>query len=212
MEEIMNYEKIYNNIISKAQARVHKENEYYERHHIIPKFMGGGEADENLVPLTPKEHFICHLLLTKFVPKDKIYAAVKSVYMMLSWSYTNENRMFIKPGLSKTFIKIKLPPMPKSTRKKISEATKRQFDDPEKRKRHLDAVKNRFSKQEELDKLSVAQKKRFTDDAERKKISESLKEFFRINGCANKGRSFAHLSVEERKRIFGRKKKKLEND
>lgn len=57
----MNYQKIYNQIIQKAQSR--ELNEYVERHHIIPKCMGGGNQKTNIVKLTAREHFICHSLL-----------------------------------------------------------------------------------------------------------------------------------------------------
>lgn len=36
-----------------------------ERHHIMPKSMGGSNDLSNLAKLTLREHFICHLLLTK---------------------------------------------------------------------------------------------------------------------------------------------------
>lgn len=59
------YTKWYNNIISAAQIR--KIDEYTEKHHIIPKCLGGSNSKENLVKLTGREHFICHLLLVKMV-------------------------------------------------------------------------------------------------------------------------------------------------
>lgn len=60
---------------------------YYEWHHIIPDFMfkqrsrsgpsghieGNPNESGNLVLLTPKEHFLCHLLLTKIYPKGSRY-------------------------------------------------------------------------------------------------------------------------------------------
>ena len=52
----MNYEKIYNNIISKAQSR-QKLDGYIERHHIIPRSFGGSDDDSNIVALTAREHF-----------------------------------------------------------------------------------------------------------------------------------------------------------
>ena len=45
--------------------RIREDNVYYERHHIIPKSMGGSDTVDNLVYLTAKEHFLSHLLLTK---------------------------------------------------------------------------------------------------------------------------------------------------
>ena len=73
------YTKWYYNIVSRAQSRVICEKEYYEQHHIIPDsffinrtrrgpagWISGSPNDPlNLVKLTPREHFICHLLLTK---------------------------------------------------------------------------------------------------------------------------------------------------
>lgn len=38
---------------------------YTEKHHIIPKSLGGNDSKENIVVLTTREHFIAHLLLTK---------------------------------------------------------------------------------------------------------------------------------------------------
>lgn len=61
----MNYQKIYNNLISRAQAR-EPLSEYKENHHILPRCMGGTDDKENLVYLTGREHFIAHWILTKF--------------------------------------------------------------------------------------------------------------------------------------------------
>lgn len=38
---------------------------YTEKHHIIPKSLGGDNSKENIVRLTAKEHFVCHRLLCK---------------------------------------------------------------------------------------------------------------------------------------------------
>ena len=54
----------YFNIITNAQSRLSPDN--VEKHHIIPKSIGGSNSNDNLVKLTPREHFICHILLTKF--------------------------------------------------------------------------------------------------------------------------------------------------
>jgi hypothetical protein len=41
------------------------DGEYYERHHIKPRSMGGGDEKENIAILTAREHYICHWLLYK---------------------------------------------------------------------------------------------------------------------------------------------------
>lgn len=60
------YTTWYLNIIAFAKSRV-KHDGYMENHHIIPKSLGGSKCKENIVSLTPKEHYICHLLLPKMV-------------------------------------------------------------------------------------------------------------------------------------------------
>lgn len=59
------YTRLYYRIISNAQSRTLPENTYSEKHHIIPKSLGGDNSKANLVNLTAREHFICHWLLTK---------------------------------------------------------------------------------------------------------------------------------------------------
>jgi 5-methylcytosine-specific restriction endonuclease McrA len=63
------YTKWYFNIISNARDR--SFNGYVEKHHVIPKSLGGSNRKENLVKLTAREHFICHRLLTKMVDHVK---------------------------------------------------------------------------------------------------------------------------------------------
>lgn len=77
MEHMFNtskYTRVYFQIIEKAiiSNRVRRCTSddtyiYYEEHHIIPKSLGGSNKKENLVLLLPREHFICHWLLTKMV-------------------------------------------------------------------------------------------------------------------------------------------------
>ncbi len=61
------YTKWYNSIIDKAKSRILCSSIYTEKHHIIPKSMNGSNDVNNIVILTPREHFVCHLLLTKMV-------------------------------------------------------------------------------------------------------------------------------------------------
>lgn len=58
------YKKWYNNIVDHAKNR--NLEGYTENHHIVPKSLGGTDDATNLIRLTAREHFICHLLLTKF--------------------------------------------------------------------------------------------------------------------------------------------------
>lgn len=76
----MDYKKIYNQLVAKAKPRgldKSKHEGYFETHHIVPRCMGGGDEDENLVMLTAREHVIAHLLLWKVYPyvQGVVYAA-----------------------------------------------------------------------------------------------------------------------------------------
>lgn len=72
----MNYEKIYESIITRAKTRSFP-NCYTEKHHIIPRCMGGGDEESNLAILTPEEHYVAHQLLVKIHPTNRklLYAA-----------------------------------------------------------------------------------------------------------------------------------------
>lgn len=60
----MNYTKIYDDFISDRKSS--KEvNGYSEVHHIVPRSLGGSDDPENLVRLTPSDHFFAHLLLAQ---------------------------------------------------------------------------------------------------------------------------------------------------
>ena len=59
------YKKWYDIIVENAQGRVLADNIYVEKHHIIPKCAGGDNSKSNIAVLTAREHFMCHLLLTR---------------------------------------------------------------------------------------------------------------------------------------------------
>jgi hypothetical protein len=62
------YTKIYESIVSQSMLRGNNKSDhedYLESHHITPKAMGGSDDPSNLVLLTAREHFLCHLLLTR---------------------------------------------------------------------------------------------------------------------------------------------------
>lgn len=62
----MNYKKHYDNLINtRKELSRNKKNGIFENHHILPKCLGGCNEKTNLILLTPKEHFIAHLLLTQ---------------------------------------------------------------------------------------------------------------------------------------------------
>lgn len=131
----MDHQKIYDQIIDRSKFRglSKKKSLEFERHHIIPKSLGGSSLKENLVDLTPREHFICHWLLakihgdkmikafwfmcqntmkTKHCPNSKQYEIARKMFVdqtMIGNVYakghkhTDEHRLNIKKGMQKFF-------------------------------------------------------------------------------------------------------------
>ena len=78
------YTKLYYSIIDSAKASPNKE--YTEKHHIIPKCLGGADNNSNLIKLTGRQHFICHWLLTRMVTGAEKHKMIFAVNRMLSIS------------------------------------------------------------------------------------------------------------------------------
>ena len=65
----MDYERIYNEFIADRRTReaaLIASGEYCEKHHIIPRSMGGTDESDNLIALTARDHFFAHLCLAKW--------------------------------------------------------------------------------------------------------------------------------------------------
>lgn len=86
----MNYAKIYERIIERALCR--NIVGYTEKHHIVPRCLGGTNDKDNLVLLTAKEHFICHLLLTKMYlyGSNEYYKMCHAFLMMLVYGKSHQ--------------------------------------------------------------------------------------------------------------------------
>ncbi len=61
--EFMNYQKHYDLLIARSRNRFLTG--YFEKHHVIPRCMGGTDDGVNIVHLTPEEHFWAHVILFK---------------------------------------------------------------------------------------------------------------------------------------------------
>lgn len=97
----MNYQKIYDQIIERAQSQNrirlkigHPDRIYYEKHHIIPKCMGGDNSKENLVLLTAREHFIVHWLLHRIHPEN-----AKLAFSFWKMCFGNHNKKNLNVNL-----------------------------------------------------------------------------------------------------------------
>tara|TARA_B100000508_G_C11422366_1_gene259025 strand:- start:182 stop:952 length:771 start_codon:yes stop_codon:yes gene_type:complete len=92
------YYRIYFKIIQKAKNEQRKKGKtYYEGHHVYPKSIYPKRKDD-IVLLTAKEHFVCHLLLTKmFDEKEKTIAMNWALHRM-SFSKNSKTKRYISSG------------------------------------------------------------------------------------------------------------------
>ncbi len=151
------YTKWYIGVIDKAL--IHGKSGYTENHHIVPKSfakilnINDIHDSENLVELSAKEHFICHMLLTKMfsgVLKQKMMYAIHRL------AYSDNGN---KP---ETYVSCrKYETIRKQHSLNISGAGNPMFG-----KLHSNDTKT---------KMSTKAKKRSATDATRKKMSESHK-------------------------------------
>jgi hypothetical protein len=72
------------------------DDDYTERHHIIPRSLGGDNQRENIVRLSARAHFLAHWLLTKFTEGNDRYKMLHAMSCMrrrvgcrswTSWQY-----------------------------------------------------------------------------------------------------------------------------
>jgi hypothetical protein len=64
----MNYKKHYDKLMERSKTRI--LGGYVEKHHIVPRCLGGTDDAGNIALLTPEEHFVAHQLLVKIYPKS----------------------------------------------------------------------------------------------------------------------------------------------
>lgn len=64
---------------------------YTERHHVVPKSLGGADTKENIVKISARKHFLAHYLLCKMLPQGSSHwhKMVKAFSMMKA---DNKNR------------------------------------------------------------------------------------------------------------------------
>ncbi len=167
------YTRWYYNIVNTAKSRTITG--YTEKHHIIPKSCGGDNSKTNLVKLTAKEHFICHLLLIRMVEGQFRYKMAYALNRMLTTNNNGNQDRYIPT--SRKFEKIRLQisnslkghssPMKgrshsEETKKKISEIHKGKPS----------ALKGRPKSEETKKKISEARTGYKMPDSTKKKLSE----------------------------------------
>ena len=178
---INKYSFWYFNIIGKALARnLSRETavSYVECHHYVPKALGG--SDIQTVYLTAKEHFVCHILLTKMLTGNSKTKMVWAVMCLKGKNNRYVNSYLyekVKSGLSHT-VQAKI----KMSQTRVERGTFRGERNPMFGKRGIESpiYGRKQSDEHRLKRVSSIKGRKHTDDA---KIKMSLN---RPKGKSNK--------------------------
>lgn len=159
------YTRIYFKIIDNAQPN--RTLSYHEKHHIIPRSLGGNNKKSNIAILSAREHFVCHKLLVHMTT-GKNKARMFHALSLMTAKHPRGSRDYIIT--SRTF---------ETARKGVSDAMK-QYWTPEKRaQRSIDrlGVKNHFygkhHSAESKSKISASNTGKTRTDDVRLKISNA---------------------------------------
>jgi hypothetical protein len=177
------------------RARCREISGYSEKHHVIPRCMGGSNKKENIVRLTPEEHFLAHQLLVKIYPNN--HSLVKAANMMCvsGKGCIRNNKMFgwLRKRLA-TAMSLE------RTGKKMSEDTKQKL---------REANLGKKIPLETIEKIKHTKK---LNNKPRPPVTEETREKIRIAHKGKKGtRNGAILSEETKKKLSekcGRPQKK----
>lgn len=82
----MNYQRIYDDFI--ADRRTAEDptgllDAYTEKHHILPRALGGDDSPSNLIRLTARDHYFAHCCLAK-IHGGKMWAALRAMTQLQS--------------------------------------------------------------------------------------------------------------------------------
>lgn len=173
----MNYKKIYDSLMLSRKSRGLDKTVlegYYERHHIIPRCMGGSDDENNLVLLTMREHLLAHLLLVKIYPNDiGVLNAINAMFIC------NVQRVTDIKYLRLRSIRFVAEIREAAMHRPISEEIRQHMRDghkditDEQREKYRKASTGRIQSLETRQKRSNTMKGRIFSDEHRKRISES---------------------------------------
>lgn len=169
------YTRWYFSIVDNARTRV--LDTYTENHHIIPKSMGGSNKKDNIVAITAREHYVCHLLLTKMTVGDNRRKMMYALWIISNRSSKKSSRLYQKTREEVQKIMKNRKHTPESIEKmKQSQALRPSMTDE--RKAHLSKINTglvRNFSEEHKAKLSKAGKGREITPEWRAKLSAANK-------------------------------------
>jgi hypothetical protein len=182
-------------IIGRGQTRIFDG--YTERHHIVPRSLGGSNSASNISKLTAREHFIVHLLLVKITKGPELRKMCYALHKMMYGATKRFSHVYYKSlsfaskayrgGLNNSpcsekkriankanGIRIWKDP---NTREKIIASMKKTAATPERKRAFVEAALKTSTPEVNAKKSESAKKRRWSDEV-KKKMSESRKALY----------------------------------
>lgn len=189
----MNYGRIYSLLITRAKKRDWRSSRWnigsvcskedLEVHHILPKCMGGGDDRKNLAVLSTKEHYICHLLLTKIYPESGQIAQAFCIMCNRTEGKTARGYAYQKKKAKEHNRKTQKEFWTKEKRKEASKRTRKRYESPEEREKMSEAIKKKFKECPEIvEKMRSNAKEMWKDDKVAEKIRKGVEEYWNVKG------------------------------
>lgn len=161
----MDYKRIYNQLCERSLTRKW-EKFTYEKHHIVPKSLGGTDSNSNLAILTPREHAFAHLLLVKFLTGTEKAKMIYALKTMIGYRNKHRNQLTTRQyeTLRQTYQSLSKSPEYSAWR---SEITRAQWT-PERRAAVAEKTRQQWA--------TGPKRESFSSDEYRKKKSEQMKQ------------------------------------
>ncbi len=193
----MNYSKIYNELMDRAKNRV--LNEYCEKHHILPRCLGGLDISDNIVTLTAKEHYIAHRLLVELYPSNN---KIRYAFWMMCTMNTDSQFRYKVSSRAYEYAKRLISTKTNEHKQKISESLKAAYASGKRTKKTGVKMPESFGQA-----ISAAKKGMIgtnkgipMSEEQKYKISETLKNkpLLKCPHCdrESRGTSFVHYHFE----------------
>ena len=177
------YTSIYFSIIEHSRDR--NISGYTEKHHIIPKSLGGTNEQSNLVKLSAREHYICHVLLTRMTTGKNKSKMVHAASAFITWASSRHDR------------KIKINSKIFQTLKELRQQNLiEEMSKPENKKKSSDGAKQLWANDEYKKEASVKRKLLWKDSAYLEKMKDRKRTFKQVSICGIEYPSLKEAAIQ----------------
>lgn len=182
------YTKWYNQMIKSAIEN--PPTGYTEKHHILPKSLGGEDTDENLVVLSARQHYVCHQLLVRMTKDDAQHKMAhaawlfmignkqKHDYKITSRMYESAMRLRSKAVSKSTSARNKANWLDEEYRDRMTKVlqenmwTSEHWEDEDNRKRQSEMVKKLWDRPEYREAVTSVASTKWTDEKRQRQAAK----------------------------------------